>query len=91
MANTQSAKKRIVKSEKARLINRARKSTIRTFSKKALAAAEAGDFDTAAKFEKVPQSLLDKASNGSTMHRNTAARRKARIAKRIAALQQNAA
>ena len=87
MANTLSAKKRIIKSEKARATNRARKSTIRTFTKKALNAAEAGDFEAAAKFEKVAQSLIDKAAKGSTLHRNTAARRKSRIAKRIAQLQ----
>ncbi len=90
MANTLSAKKRILRSEKARAANRARKSTIRTFSKKAITAAEAGDFEGALKFERVTQSLLDKASKGSTLHRNTAARRKARIAKRIKNLQQNA-
>ncbi len=91
MANTKSAKKRIIKSEKARAANRARKSTIRTFSKKAVAAAESGDFDAAAKFERVTQSLIDKAAKGSTLHRNTAARRKARMARRIAELQKNAA
>jgi len=91
MANTLSAKKRIIKSEKARAANRARKSTIRTFTKKALNAAESGDFEAAAKFEKVAQSLIDKAAKGSTLHRNTAARRKSRIAKRIAQLQQDAA
>ncbi len=90
MANTLSAKKRILRSEKARAANRARKSTIRTFSKKAITAAEAGDFEGALKFERVTQSLLDKASKGSTLHRNTVARRKARIAKRIRSLQQNA-
>ena len=91
MANTLSAKKRIIKSEKARAANRARKSTIRTFSKKAIAAAESGDFEAAVKFEKVTQSLIDKAAKGSTLHRNTAARRKARMARRIADLQKNAA
>ncbi len=91
MANTLSAKRRIIKSEKARAANRARKSTIRTFSKKALTAAESGDFEAAAKFEKVAQSLIDKAAKGSALHRNTAARRKARMAKRIRELQNTAA
>lgn len=88
MANTSSAKKRQVKSLEIRTMNRARKSTIRTFSKKATAAAEAGDFETAAKFERVAQSLIDRAAKGSTLHRNTAARRKARLSKRISSLQQ---
>ena len=91
MARNLSGLKRHRQSEKRRLANRARKSTIRTFTKKALNAAESGDFEAAAKFEKVAQSLIDKAAKGSTLHRNTAARRKSRIAKRIAQLQQDAA
>ena len=51
--------------EVRRLRNRAAKSTIRTFTKKAVAAAEQGDFDAAAKYEKVVQSLVDSASKGS--------------------------
>lgn len=88
MANTSSAQKRQIKSLEMRTANRARKSTIRTFSKKATAAAEAGDFEAAAKFERVAQSLIDRAANGSTLHPNTAARRKARLSKRISNLQQ---
>lgn len=83
MARTPSAMKYHRQSEKRRLVNRSRKSTIRTFTKKALAAAESGDADAAAKFQKVVQSLVDKASKGSTLHKNTAARRKARLAKRV--------
>lgn len=78
-------------SEQARLANRAKKSMIRTFSKKAVAAAEAGDLEAAAKFEKVAQSLIDKAAKRSTLHKNTAARKKARLAKRINSVQQASA
>jgi small subunit ribosomal protein S20 len=88
MANTSSAKKRLIKSQETRIANRAKKSTIRTFSKKATTAAEAGDFEAAAKYERVAQSLIDRAAKGSTLHRNTAARRKARLSKRISNLQQ---
>lgn len=90
MARNPSAMKYHRQSEQARTVNRSKKSTIRTFSKKALAAAEAGDFDAAAKFQKVTQSLIDKASKGSTLHKNTAARRKARLAKRIQAFKAQA-
>jgi small subunit ribosomal protein S20 len=83
MARTPSAMKYHRQSEKRRLDNRARKSTIRTFTKKAVAAAETGDLEAAAKYQKVVQGLVDRAAKGSTLHKNTAARRKARLAKRI--------
>lgn len=91
MARNPSAMKYHRQSEQARLANRAKKSMIRTFSKKAVAAAEAGDLEAAAKFEKVVQSLIDKAAKGSTLHKNTAARKKARLAKRINSVQQASA
>ena len=49
MARNKSAMKYLRQSSKARLANRARKSMIRTFSKKAVAAAESGDMDAAGK------------------------------------------
>lgn len=83
MARSKSAMKYHRQSERSRLANRAKKSMIRTFSKKAIAAAEAGDLDSAAKYEKVAQSLIDKAAKGSTIHKNTAARKKARLARHL--------
>lgn len=83
MARSQSAIKYHRQSERSRLANRAKKSMIRTFSKKAIAAAEAGDIDSAVKFEKVAQSLIDKAAKGSTIHKNNAARKKARLARHV--------
>jgi small subunit ribosomal protein S20 len=83
MARNPSAMKRHRQSEVRRLRNRAAKSTIRTFSKKAIAAAEQGDFAAADKYQKVVQSLVDSAAKGSTLHKNSAARRKSRLAARI--------
>lgn len=87
MARNRSAMKYHRQSQEVRAVNRARKSTIRTFSKKAVAAAEAGNHDDATKFTRVAVSLIDKAAKGSvkgsTLHKNTAARRKSRLAKRI--------
>lgn len=83
MARNPSAMKYHRQSERARLANRAKKSMIRTFSKKAIAAAEAGDIESAAKYEKVAQSLIDKAAKGSTLHKNNAARKKARLARHV--------
>ena len=87
MARNPSAMKYHRQSQKTRLMNRARKSTIRTFSKKALVAAEAGDFDTAKKYQGVAISLIDRASKGSTLHKNTAARKKSRLARRLSTLE----
>ena len=83
MARNPSAMKYHRQSEVRRASNRARKSMIRTFSKKALSAAEAGNLDEAAKYQKVAVSLIDRATKGSTLHKNTAARRKSRLAKQI--------
>lgn len=91
MARNPSAMKYHRQSEKRRLANRAKKTTIRTFTKKAVAAAEGGDFEAAAKYQKVVQGLVDKAAKGSLLHKNTAARRKARLAKRLNAIQQGKA
>ena len=83
MSQNISAMKRHRQSEKRRLAGRAKKSTIRTFTKKAVAAAEGGDFEAAAKYQKVVQGLVDKAIKTSVFHPNTAARRKSRLAKRL--------
>lgn len=88
MARNLSAMKYHRQSERARLGNRARKSTIRTFTKKALEAAQSGDFESAAKYQKVVQSLVDKATKGSTLHKNTAARKKARLARHLNAIKE---
>ena len=83
MARNPSAMKYHRQAQKARAQNRAVKSTIRTFVKKAAAAADSGDAEAAAKFQRVTISLIDRAAKGSTLHKNTAARRKSRLAKRL--------
>lgn len=70
-------------SQKQRAANRSKKSTIRTFTKKAVNAAHAGDEASAQKYQRVAVSLIDKASKGSTLHKNTAARKKSRLARNI--------
>jgi small subunit ribosomal protein S20 len=91
MARNASAMKYHKQSEKRRLVNKGRKTSIRTFTKKAVAAAEGGDAAAAGKFERVTQSLIDRAAKGSTLHKNTAARRKSRLAKRLKRISAGAA
>lgn len=76
-----SAQKRHRQSLKRRMINRSRKSTIKTFTKKAVAAATTGENVAAAQSK--AESLIDKAAKGSTLHKNAAARKKSRLAKAI--------
>jgi small subunit ribosomal protein S20 len=83
MARNPSAMKQNRQSIKARANNRAKKSTIRTFSKKTLEAAKVGNADEAKTMQKTAMSLIDKAAKGSTLHKRTAARKKSRLAKSL--------
>ncbi|GHG09033.1 30S ribosomal protein S20 [Deinococcus piscis] len=76
-----SAQKRHRQSLKRRMRNRSKKSTIKTFSKKALAAVQEGGNVT--ELQQKAESLIDKAAKGSTLHKNAAARKKSRLAKAI--------
>ncbi|MDZ7705194.1 MAG: 30S ribosomal protein S20 [Trueperaceae bacterium] len=83
MARNPSAMKYHRQSEKVRLAHRAKKSTIRTFTKKAIAAAEAGDQESAVKYQRVAVSLIDKATKTNTFHKNKAARKKSRLMQHV--------
>ncbi|PYE54930.1 30S ribosomal protein S20 [Deinococcus yavapaiensis] len=77
-----SAQKRHRQSLKRRLRNRSKKSTIKTFTKKAVEAATTSA-ENATELQRLAESLIDKAAKGSTIHKNAAARKKSRLAKRI--------
>jgi len=83
MARNPSAMKYKRQSDRARTMNRARKSTIRTYTKKAIAAAESGNMAEAEAHQKTAISLIDKAILRATLHKNTAARKKSRLIKQI--------
>ena len=82
-ARTPSAMKRHRQSLKRRARNRSKKSAIKTFTKKAILSAEAGEKEQALEYLRVAESLIDKAAKGSTLHWRTAARKKSRLMKRI--------
>ena len=86
MANIKSQLKRIKTNEKARLRNKAVKSSLRTAVRKFRQAAEAGDASTAAEQLRAASRQLDKAVSKGVIHRNQAANRKSAMAKRIASL-----
>ena len=83
MAHTLSAKKRIRQSAKRRLQNRDRKRVIRVEMKKAQAVVVGGDKAAAAEELKKAQVVLDRMSSKGAIHKNTAARRKSKLAKKV--------
>ena len=86
MAHSLSAKKRVRQNDKARTINRARKSEVKTQITKLEDALQKGDAAKAAEEFKAVARKLDKTASTSTMHKKTAARKKSRLAKRVNAL-----
>lgn len=75
-----SAQKRHRQSLKRRLRNRSKKSTIKTYTKKALDAVKT-NAEEATSLQQQTESLIDKAAKGSTLHKKAAARKKSRLAR----------
>jgi small subunit ribosomal protein S20 len=84
VANIKSQIKRNRQNEKARLRNKAVRSELKTRVKVAEAAASAGD-ETAAETATKAMSTIDRAASKGVIHKNAAARKKSRLAKRLAA------
>ena len=82
MANTSSALKRMRQSERRRLRNRTVRSKVRTAVKNARTALGSADARAA-----VTEAIraLDKAVTKGVIHRNTAARKKSALARRLVA------
>lgn len=87
MANTKSALKRIRQNEKRRLRNRFFLGNARKSVKKARQVLETGDLEAARDATVEAVSALDKAAEKGVVHKNNAARRKSRLMKRLAALE----
>ena len=87
MANIKSQIKRNRQNEKARLRNKAVKSSLKTAVRKFREAAEQGNVDDAAVLMRAASRQLDKAVSKGVIHKNQAANRKSAIAKRAAVLQ----
>ena len=86
MANTLSAKKRIRQNVKSRGRNRWRKGQIREAIKAYEEALHKGDKDAAGEALKLVYKRLDTVAAGGTIHKNAAARKKSRLARRLAQL-----
>lgn len=79
MPNHKSAEKRDRQNEKRRLVNRNNTSRLRTQIKKLRAAINAGDKKLSAELLNPTVSVIDKAVNKGTIHKNAAARYKSRL------------
>lgn len=86
MANLPSAIKRNLQNEKRRLRNRSRKAKVKTISRKLSDTIGAGDAAAAREQFRAVTRLLDQTAAKGTLHRNTVARRKSRLARQINAL-----
>ena len=88
MANIQSAIKRNRQNEKRRLRNRNVRGKARTQVKKAKEAIQTGDREAAIANVKEAVKSLDRAASKGVIHNNKAARRKSRLFKQLAKLEE---
>ncbi|OHB44254.1 MAG: 30S ribosomal protein S20 [Planctomycetes bacterium GWC2_49_10] len=86
MAHSLSAQKRVRQDAKKNATNRARKSAVKTQIKHLEDAIKSGDMTKVQEAFKDVVKKLDKVASTSTMHKNTAARKKSRLAKKVNAL-----
>ncbi|MBO1519338.1 30S ribosomal protein S20 [Oceanisphaera pacifica] len=86
MANIKSAKKRALQSEKRRKHNASRRSMVRTYMKKVIAAIATGNKENAQAAFNQAQPLLDRMATKGLIHKNKAARHKSRLNAKIKAL-----
>ncbi len=86
MANTPQAEKRIRRNARRAQINKARVSRIRTFVKRVESAVAAGDADAARTALAAAQPEMARGVAKGVLHRNTAARKFARLTKAVGQL-----
>ena len=90
MPNIKSAIKRVKTSEKRRLLNASQKSALRTAVKAVETAVAKQELETAKAAYIYASKKLDKAASKGLIHRNAAANKKSRLAKKINALSKEA-
>lgn len=90
MAHSLSAQKRIRQNQKRAARNKARKTLVKNQTKAFTAALTKGAVDEAAAALNTLVSTLDRLKTKPTIHRNTAARRRSRLQKRLNALKAKA-
>ena len=88
MPNSKSAEKRVRQNSKRNALNNWRKRQIKVQTKAFLKAVQDSDVASAETEYRKTCGLLDKISCTSTIHKNTAARRKSRLSRRLRELKQ---
>jgi small subunit ribosomal protein S20 len=83
MPNVKSAEKRVQVSAIRRARNVSAKSAIKTYMRKYQSAVAAGETETAITLFRKVTSLIDRAAGKGSIHKNTAARRKSRLAAKL--------
>jgi small subunit ribosomal protein S20 len=91
LANIKSAIKRNRQNKKRRLRNRVYRGQARTFVYDARASLDEGNLESAREATVRAVKALDKAAEKGVIHKNNAARRKSRLMKQLAALEQQQA
>jgi small subunit ribosomal protein S20 len=86
MANTPQAKKRARQNEARFQVNKARRSRIRTFLRKAEEAIASGEKDAATAAVRALQPELMRGVSKGVFHKNTAARKMSRLSSRVKAI-----
>ena len=86
MANIKSQIKRNRQNEVRHARNKAMRTELKTRVRNAIQAAEAGDAAAANEALRTAQKRIDMAATKGLIHKNTAARKKARLTKQINAL-----
>ena len=83
MANIKSQIKRNRQNEVRRLRNKSERSRLKTIVKNSRETAGSGDAEAAQEAYRVAARELDKAASQGIIHKNTAANKKSRLAKRL--------
>jgi small subunit ribosomal protein S20 len=83
MANSPSAKKRARQIDRRTVVNKARRSRVRTFIRKVEEAIVSGDQSAALEALRVAQPEIIRGANKGILHANTASRKVSRLHHRI--------
>jgi small subunit ribosomal protein S20 len=86
MPNIASAKKRVRTIKKRTAVNHARKSRVRTFTRKVEEAIAAGDKQAAVQALKAAEPEIMRGAGKGVIHKNTGGRKVSRLSHRITAL-----
>ena len=86
MPNIKASILSVKRDAKKRVKNAAEKSRVRTASRKVLDAVEAGNSEEAKSLLRIAVKTIDQAAANHVYHKNTAARKKSRLARKVNSL-----